>query len=86
MNQSDAAAYCAGRSQRLPSLRELESILDLSRATPAIDPSAFPSTLATYYWTLTQYGTTSSVWAVSFNGGGHDGLDTTTLCNVRCVH
>jgi hypothetical protein len=85
MNYNDAAAYCAGRSQHLPSIRELESILDLARLNPAVDPSAFPATLATYYWTLTQYGTTASVWAVSFSSGGHDALDTATLCNVRCV-
>src|SRR4051794_36761725 len=51
-----AASYCqtlslSGGNWRLPSLPELETIVDDSRNTPSIDPVAFPGTPAEGFWT-----------------------------------
>jgi len=60
----------------LPSLKELQSLIDYSRLEPAL-PSGHPfsgvqfSSLQSVYWTATAYvGVTDARWYVSFTTGG----------------
>jgi hypothetical protein len=55
---------------RIPTRVELESIIDLERHSPAIDP-AFACDHDYYYWTSTPYAASSSgyVWIVYFYDG-----------------
>jgi hypothetical protein len=70
----EALAYCeslefAGHDDwRLPSIRELESIIDYRRTRPTIDPvfKTFPSS---YWSSTTNPGSTGFVMFVSFNEG-----------------
>jgi hypothetical protein len=56
---------------RLPNVKELASIADRSRYSPAIDTVVFPDTASTWYWTSTPYaGSAISAWGVFF-GTGH---------------
>lgn len=56
---------------RLPNIKELFSIVDLNRKTPAIDPGAFPNTPSTYFWSSSPNVTvTSLALAVYFYDGG----------------
>ena len=53
---------------RLPSLDELQSIVD-SRYDPAIDATFFPGTVASIYWSSTHGGCISCARYVDFNHG-----------------
>lgn len=90
-NFSDAWAYCqnlqlAGASWRVPTLPELESIVDFGRANPAIDPSVFPNTPAEYFWSASPCFTTGGICGVYFDDGRAANGDTTQAYRVRCVH
>jgi hypothetical protein len=55
---------------RLPNVKELLSIVDMSRMEPAIDPSAFPATSSGWYWSSSpMVGDSSFAWVVNFNYG-----------------
>lgn len=55
---------------RLPNRNELQSLVDYAKTDPSIDESAFPDTLASYYWTSTTYAPgPSRSWVVSFHSG-----------------
>jgi hypothetical protein len=71
----EADAACSelaldGGGWRLPSMQELQSLIDESRAEPAIDPEAFPATPSEGFWAATALaGVTGSSWFVSFREG-----------------
>jgi hypothetical protein len=89
---ADAVAYCqaltlAGHGDwRLPSMIELASIVDYGRENPSIDPTCFPSTPASWFWSSSLFaGSSSSAWSVYFSSGGvSDNVVSNTL-SVRCV-
>jgi formylglycine-generating enzyme required for sulfatase activity len=93
---SDAKTYCAsatvssalgGSGWRLPTVKELLTILDDSLATgPLVDATAFPGTPSAYFWSTTvAAGTASSAWQVDFASGNTGGVAETMTRNVRCV-
>ena len=75
---NDANNYCGALTLegqggwRLPTLIELESLVDYSRSKPAIEPTAFPRTLAMDHWTSTMFylpGDSGNWWTVRFATG-----------------
>ncbi len=88
---TDAAAACAtldlqGQGWRLPNMKELQTLVDESRASPAIDTQAFPDTPAEGFWAATPLvGSTTSAWFVSFDEGIAYNALTTHLYRYRCV-
>lgn len=102
-----ALAYCkalslAGESTgwRLPSMKELRTLVDESRSNPAIDTTAFPGITATDasamtgspFWSSTPVATFPIMaWDVDFNGGsvGYGIINTKQVQGnsyfVRCV-
>ncbi len=89
-----ASCDALGAGFRLPSLKELQTIVDYGTAYPgpgpAIDPTAFPATPIGGYWTSSPVsGSTSTFWMVRFDNGD---TASTTIVNatdvryVRCVH
>ena len=58
---------CGASDWRLPTKRELLSIVDNSRFNPAIDVRFFPMTLSSYYWSSSPYpDEPDSAWQVYF--------------------
>jgi hypothetical protein len=62
-----AATRCALLGMRLPSIRELQSIVDENAHDPAIDVASFPETPAAGFWSQTLRG--SDPWHVQFLDG-----------------
>jgi hypothetical protein len=68
--KAEAACAALGEGWRLPTRMELESILDLSRHGPAVDPARFPDTQSSWYWSSTPCAWSSDhAWVVSFVNG-----------------
>src|SRR5208283_5394749 len=79
-----AKTYCAGvgaslggTGWRLPTIKELQSIVDLTQTTaPMIDPNAFPGAPSAYFWSSSPVaGSPSYAWYVHFGYGYADGDD-----------
>lgn len=85
----DALSYCPtlGAGWRLPSLTELQTIVDESKADVAIDSGAFPNTPHEGFWTSSPLaGDSTSAWDVRFNTSGWTAWGDRTLhYRVRCV-
>jgi Protein of unknown function (DUF1566)/Putative binding domain, N-terminal/Viral BACON domain len=71
-----ALAYCEGLNLgghtdwRLPSVKELQSLVDYSQYNPAINTTYFPNAAASWYWSSTTYANyTGSAWVVTFYNG-----------------
>jgi hypothetical protein len=91
---ADAYSYCdtltlAGASTwRLPTVKELLTIIDERGRDPAVDPAAFGGTQAAYYWSASLMAGpvgTMGAWAVDFSRGDTQVVDRGTSYRVRCV-
>ena len=87
-----AKAYCsslglAGGGWRLPSMKVLQTLVDESRVSPAIDLTAFPGTPSDFFWTSSAVsGSSVYAWYVDFyNGGYTDNNLVGDSYRVRCV-
>lgn len=52
---------------RLPNIKELVSIVNFTRASPAVDIAVFPQTPQQPHWTSTAFVDGGSAWGVDFN-------------------
>jgi hypothetical protein len=92
MNWEASLGYCenlalAGYSDwRLPTAKELASILDLSKRNPAIDTDYFPNTVSFPHWSsTTRANTYVGAWIVGFGDGGVYDLNKSDSYYVRAV-
>ena len=92
---ADASTYCAGvgatlggSGWRLPTFRELITIVDFSQSTmPTVDTTAFPATPAVNFWSLTPApGSSTTAMHVSFGNGSVNTSALSEVNAVRCVH
>jgi hypothetical protein len=88
---SEARSYCVnldlqGTGWRLPSMKELQTIVDDKTTMPSIDGAAFPNTPWGFFWTSSSYVDDPSLaWFVEFESGRtyYDPKD--AAWNLRCV-
>ncbi len=80
MPWADARAYCTGltiggHTWRLPSIRELATLVDEAQVAPSINRTMFPNTKYgsrsnNWYWASHQAaGSTTAAWALNFDDG-----------------
>lgn len=84
----DALTTCAslGAGWRVPSLKELQTIVEDTDEYPAIDPDAFPDTPSVDFWTSSlDAAGTGSAWYVDFFYGASDNDVQARTFRVRCV-
>jgi hypothetical protein len=88
---TDAGTACTaldlqGKGWRLPNMKELQTLVDESRAAAAIDTQAFPDTPGEGFWAATPHvDSATSAWFVSFDEGIAYNALTTHLYRYRCV-
>ena len=77
MTWADAKIYCSSSGFRLPTVKELDSLLDLTVTSSAtVNQTAFPSTSADWFWTSSPYaGASGYAWSVSFGSGSTNCYD-----------
>ena len=87
MAYAQALVYCPS-GYRLPTVKELQSIIDPTVASGGvrIDPIAFPNTPYDDFWSSTPLAANpSNAWYVSFSGGNWNSGPTSTSRYVRCI-
>jgi hypothetical protein len=103
LSWEQAGEYCAnlglnGQRWRLPSVRELATLVDEAKVAPAIDTEMFPGTRYgarsnDWYWAShRQRGNTYAAWAINyddgftgFNAGSSSSWNYFTAAWARCV-
>jgi formylglycine-generating enzyme required for sulfatase activity len=86
-----AKTYCQtlslmGTGWRLPTRKELQTIVDYSQASPSIDPTAFPATPAEAFWSSSPVaGSPTVAWSIYFIIGLTYSFVMTDPNEVRCV-
>jgi hypothetical protein len=89
-----AGPYCAGLDNitpgaapwRLPTAKELQTLIDETRFDPAIDDLAFPDTGGDSFWASSALaGQDGFAWFVSFHAGVAYNSPTEEPHRVRCV-
>jgi hypothetical protein len=93
MSWEQALTYCEDLSVggyddwRLPNRNELQSIIDYSTYSPAINVIAFPDAMSSDYWSSTTYAYSSdNAWIVGFDSGNVNGVNSkSSSLYVRAV-
>ena len=67
----NAAGWCGAQDWRMPTRRELQSIVSSDRFRPAIDTAWFPNTRSNQYWSSSPIANSDSyyVWSIDFYHG-----------------
>lgn len=86
LTQCEALGYATYTDWRLPNIKELQSIVDYSRQSPAIDPAYFMNTQINNYWSsTTQVQFTTQAWYVGFPVADVYYTTKVTSYPIRCV-
>lgn len=85
--QTAADSSFAGHSDwRLPSAKELQSLVETGCHSPAINTTRFPNTRNSFYWSSTTVASSASgAWVVFFDGGFVDSYSKSSNLGVRLV-
>jgi hypothetical protein len=75
MNRVNAVGLCGANDWRMPTVKELESLVNFY-SSPVIDTGYFPNTMSNWYWSGSPSAFLSnSAWNVYFTFGGYSDFD-----------
>jgi hypothetical protein len=82
----EGLTYATYTDWRLSNIKELQSIVDYSRQSPAINTLYFINTQPNDYWSSTTFmPVTANAWSVVFSHGGMNASSKTNTYSIRCV-
>lgn len=85
-NDPNGRDLCNQRDWRLPSVRELLTLVHYGVWSPAIDTAYFPNTVASNFWSASSNGPSPTLaWFVDFSAGFLYVVDKTNTLSVRLV-
>jgi len=89
-NWTDAKSYCTGLSLsgtgwRLPTVKELMTIVDFSRQSPAVDTAAFPGFVVGYFWSSSPTYFSTQMWLLRGSLGIASFAPPSDTYYARCV-
>ena len=81
------ASLCAATNWRLPTRKELRSLVSYDRIEPAIDTTYFPNTDNGRYWSSSPSNDDNNIttWYVSYGNGGVSAFNKGSKLLVRLV-
>lgn len=86
LQQANQAELAGFDDWRLPNKNELETLVERSCWSPAINEDVFPSTLSEAHWTSSPSNHNPSfAWAIEFYSGGHITTNRSDLLAARLV-
>lgn len=84
--EAEKAVAALGYGWRIPTIRELFSLVDHLHHDPAIDTEKFPDTRSYAYWSSTPCAwNAAAVWVVYFDYGHTDSRDRSHSACIRAV-
>jgi hypothetical protein len=86
VNRVNTASLCGATDWRMPTVKELESLVDFGTSSPAIDISYFPNTVSSFVWSGSPVASNSlNAWQLFFNYGGSNPRGRSNSYAVRLV-
>lgn len=81
------AAALPGSTWRMPNINELQSIVDYTTSSPAINFTYFPLAQSDNYWSSTTFssGLDTRAWYINFGNGNTAAITKSASMLVRCV-
>jgi len=86
LNTANSSAFASFSDWRLPSVKELQSLVEYGCSSPSINLTIFPNTQSDFYWSSTSSaGGASTAWIISSGEGGFSNSNKTITYRVRLV-
>ncbi len=83
---ASAAVFAGKKDWRIPTIQELDSIIEYKCTMPAINAEIFPVTRTSNYWSSTPFaGYPGGSWNINFNDGAHESCSRNWNLYLRLV-
>lgn len=86
LSAAASSTFASNSDWRLPTVQELDSIIEYKCTMPAINADIFPATRISNYWSVTPFaGYPGGSWNINFNDGSHESCSRNWSLSVRLV-